>query len=89
MRIIKTEYLVSLKKLVGEELFFAGMKEVREHIIKSSNYEAMQRKFSRLCAMHVLNNNFEEAKKYAVAREIVSEIIEERRRKNVIQNNSI
>jgi hypothetical protein len=89
MEIIKTAYLESIKKLVGEELFWAGMEEVRERIIKSSNYEAMQRMFSRLCAVHVLNNNFEEAKKYAVAREIVSEIIEERRNKSGTQNNSV
>jgi hypothetical protein len=79
MRIIKTVYLDNLRKLTGDELFELGMKEVKEHSIKSSNYEAMQRMFSRLCALHVLNNNFEEAKKYAVAREIVSEIIEYQR----------
>jgi hypothetical protein len=89
MEIINTEYLEQLRKLAGDKFFYSGMVIVKKHIIKSSNYEAMERKFSRLCALHTLNNNFEEAKKYAVAREIVSEIIEERRSKNAIQNNSV
>jgi hypothetical protein len=82
---INTEYLGQLKQIAGERLFNLGMMIVKKHIIKSSNYEAMQRKFSRLCALHTLNNNFEEAKKYAVAREIVSEILEERRKKCQIE----